>query len=51
MSQLTTFVKPTPNNKVMNLLVHVNRFINLKGISLLKWIPLVNKMPIIRWFL
>lgn len=50
MSQLTTFVKPTPNNKVMNLLVHVNRFINLKGISLLKWIPLVNKMPIIRGF-
>lgn len=50
MSQLTTFVKPTPQPLVMNLLVHVNRWINLKGTSLLKWIPLVNKMPFIRGF-
>lgn len=50
MSQLTTFVKPTPQPLVMNMLVHVNRWLNLKGTSLLKWIPLVNKMPFIRGF-
>lgn len=50
MSQLNTFVKPKPQPMVMNLLVHVNRWINLKGTSLLKWIPLVNKMPFIRGF-
>lgn len=50
MSQLTTFVKPTPQPLVMNMLVHVNRWLNLKGTSLLKWIPLVNKMPLIRGF-
>lgn len=50
MSQLTTFIKPTPQPFIMNLLVHVNRWINLKGTSLLKFIPLVNKMPLIRGF-
>lgn len=50
MSQLTTFVKPTPKPFVMNLLVHVNRWINLKGTRLLKWIPLVNQLPFIRGF-
>lgn len=50
MSQLTTFMKPTPDNKVMNFLVHVNRLINLKGIPLLKWIPIINKLPVIRGF-
>lgn len=50
MSQLTTFVKPNPQPLVMNMLVHVNRWLNLKGTSLLKWIPLVNKIPLIRGF-
>lgn len=50
MSQLTTFIKPTPQPFVMNLLVHVNRWINLKGTSLLKFIPLVNKLPLVRGF-
>lgn len=50
MSQLTTFVKPAPNQKMMKLLVYVNRWLNLKGTSILKWIPLVNKIPLVRGF-
>lgn len=48
MSQLMTFVKPNPNKMMMALLVPVNRWLNLKGTSLLKWIPLVNKMPVVK---
>lgn len=48
MSQLMTFVRPTPNKIMMGLLIPVNRWLNLKGTSLLKWIPLVNKMPIVK---
>ena len=36
--QLTTFVKPRPNQFIMNILVHINRWVNLKGTQLLKWI-------------
>lgn len=48
MSQLTTFVKPKPNRFIMKLLTPINRILNLKGVSFLKWIPLVNKLPIIK---
>ena len=48
--QLTTFVKPRPNQFIMNILVHINRWVNLKGTQLLKWIPLVKKLPLVRGF-
>lgn len=48
MSQLMTFVKPKPNTMMMGLLVPINRWLNLKGTSLLKWIPLVNRMPVVK---
>lgn len=48
MNKLTTFVTPKPSSFIMKSLVYVNRWLNLKGISFLKWIPLLNKMPFVR---
>lgn len=45
---LTTFVKPVPDKSVMKMLVHINRILNLKGISFLKYIPFINKLPLVR---
>lgn len=42
------FQKPKPNKWLIKILVPLNRFINLQGIKLLQWIPIMGKMPVIR---
>lgn len=43
-----SFQKPKPNKWLMRCLVPLNRFINLQGIRLLQWVPIMGKMPVVR---
>lgn len=48
MNQLTTFIAPTPNKLMMTALMPINRWVNLKGLTFLHCLPMINKMPLIR---
>lgn len=43
-----TFCHPKANATVMNAMSRVNRWLNLKGIAFLKWIPILKHYPIVR---
>ncbi len=47
-SFINTFVKPKPNKALIYSLIWINRWLNLKGIPLLRNIPYLNKLPGIR---
>lgn len=44
-SMLTTFVKPRPNATLIRCLEPINRWLNLRGIPVLRDIPLINRIP------
>lgn len=47
-SMLTTFVEPRPNATLIRFLEPVNRWLNLRGIPVLRDIPLLNRIPGLR---
>ena len=47
-SRLNTFVTPKPHAGLIRALIPFNRLVNLKGIPLLRDIPYLNRLPIIR---
>ena len=47
-SRLNTFVTPKPHVGLIRALIPFNRLVNLKGIPLLRDIPYLNRLPIIR---
>lgn len=47
---LTTFVEPRPNAALIRCLEPVNRLFNLRGLPILRDIPLINRIPGMRGF-
>ena len=47
-SRLNTFVTPQPHAGLIRALIPFNRLVNLKGIPLLRDIPYLNRLPVVR---
>lgn len=48
MSRLNTFIAPSPKPRIIAAMTHLNRWLNLYGTPLLRDIPLLNRLPLIR---